>query len=245
VDAVINLAGANILDQRWTEERKKEIIDSRVDTTRSLVEAMQHMRNPPKVFIGSSAIGIYPLSTPLEYDEDYVVPEVSDNFAGQTCKVWEKASELPISLQKTTRRVVIRIGIVIGKDGGPTKAMIPLFRWGFGGCVGSGKQTMPWIHIDDIIALLEYAVEHDNVEGVLNGVAPQITSNEEFTYALAGALHRPAFFHVPAFVINYAFEERAFFVLEGVKVVPKRTLQSGFQFTYVTIDEALRQITSQ
>jgi len=242
VDAVVQLAGANILQKRWSEEVKKELWDSRIETTSSLVKAMSLSKNPPKVFICASAVGIYPTSETEEFDESSA--KVADNFAGKLVSAWEKSSELPPSLQDTTRRVVLRFGVVLGKNGGMLQQLLFPYRMCLGGPLGSGKQYMPWIHIKDLVALQEYAIKHENMSGVYNAVAPQIITNQEFSTALAHALNRPAILRIPSFGIKKLFGESAYLVLEGQKVIPKRTLESGFEFKYPTINNALKEIVS-
>jgi uncharacterized protein (TIGR01777 family) len=241
VDVVIQVPGANIMDKAWTPERKKELLDSRVGTTAKLVKAMEQSAAPPKVFVSGSAVGIYPTSETEEFDETST--KVADNFAGELVRKWEEASQLPPALQDKTRRVVIRTGAVLASKEGMLQKMLTPFKLGLGGPFGSGNQYLPWIHIEDLVSLGEHAINKDNISGVLNGVAPDIVTNAQFAQELGRALHRPAIIPMPAFVIRFMFGERALLLLEGQKVIPKRTIASGFTWEYPTLKSALAEAT--
>jgi len=237
VDAVVQISGANVLARPWTEARKKELLDSRVHTTATLVNAIQKSTAPPKVFISGSAIGIYPTSPTEEFDEDST--KLATDFAGNMVKSWEQAS-LPLENSKT-RRVVTRFGVVLG-DGGMMGGMFIPFQFGLGGPIGSGNQYMPWIHVEDIARLHSYIIEHPEIKGVLNAVAPQMVTNREFVTTLGKAMHRPSFFPLPSFLVKLLFGQRAFLLLEGQKVLPKHTLASGFNFQFPDLESALRDV---
>ncbi|CAG0879498.1 unnamed protein product [Darwinula stevensoni] len=236
--AVVNLAGQNILDpqHRWTTEFKQAVWTSRIQTTESLVKAMVRANAKPEVFVSTSAIGFYPPSETVENTEDSPGGSESD-FLTKLCAAWEQAAMLPPEVN--IRHVIIRSGIVLGRQGGIIQNLIWPFFLGLGGPVGSGKQYFPWIHIHDIASLFLHAIEKPNLSGILNGVAPQIITNGEFTKSLGQAMWRPAFIPVPEMVINLVFgEERGKIMTQGQKVIPKRTLESGFQYCYPDIKSA-------
>nr|CAD7609447.1 unnamed protein product [Timema genevievae] len=244
VTAVVNLAGQNVLDvtKRWTPGFKQNVWASRINTTSSLAQAIIKAEQKPTVFVTISGVGIYKPSPDREYTEDSLIPEF--DFLSKLCHEWERAARLPQNLG--VRQVVIRSGVVLGKNGGMVKQLYIPFYLGLGGPVGSGKQHMPWIHIDDLTNLLLFAIEKKDVEGVLNGVAPEIVTNKEFSQAFGHALWRPALIPLPQFVVNTAFsEERAKIMTEGQRVVPKRTLSYGFHYMYPDIKTACKNIVNQ
>jgi len=240
-DVVIQLSGASIISHAWTEARKKEILDSRVETTKILVNAILKSPNPPPLFISGSAVGIYPTSETETYDEDST--QVADNFAGEVVKSWEEAS-LPLENSKT-RRVVTRLGIVLGNGGGMLANLFTPFRFGLGGPIGSGEQYMPWIHIKDVANLCDHIIQNPEIKGVLNAVAPAVVTNREFAQAFGTALFRPALLPLPAFAVRLLFGERAFLLLEGQDVRPKRTLETGFNFEFPDLESALADVVRQ
>jgi len=232
IDAVVHLAGAPLL-QRWTAANKKEILRSRVETTASLVAAMNHMSSPPGVFVSTSAVGIYdPYEVHDEYSEDY-----ADDFAAEVCKAWEQEA-LKVDAEKV-RLNIVRLGVVLSLSGGALKKMLLPFRLGLGGKIGEGFQPMPFIHIKDLTNAIEWLITHPEEKGVFNLVAPQMVSNAEFTKALASVLHRPAFMTVPEFALKIAYGDAARILTKGQKVVSKRLPEDGFQFEYPDIHTAL------
>lgn len=239
--AVVSLAGQNVLNptRRWTPGFKQNVWASRVNTTQSLVQAIIRAPVKPKVFISISGVGIYQPSQTAEYSEDS--QGESFDFLSRLCHEWENAAKLPANLG--VRQVTVRAGVILGRNGGMIKQLFLPFYLGLGGPVGTGDQYMPWIHIHDMANLLLFAIENGNVQGVLNGVAPQIVTNIQFAKAFGRALWRPALISIPEFVLNVAFsEERAKIMTEGQKVIPKRTLAYGFQYKYPDIDMACRQV---
>lgn len=237
--AVINVAGQNVLDptRRWTPGFKQNVFSSRVNTTKLLAGAIKDMPNPPKIFATISGVGYYKPSATEEYKEDS--PGGDYDFFSRLCSEWEKAGCLPEELK--VRRVIIRSGIVLGREGGMIKQLFWPFYFGIGGSVSSGKQYMPWIHIADIAGIFTHCIQSDDIDGVLNGVAPQIITNGEFTKAFAQSLWRPALIPLPQFALNLAFsEERAVMMTEGQKVIPHRTLQSGYEYKFPDINSACK-----
>lgn len=242
VTAVVNLAGQNVLDptRRWTPGFKQNVRNSRVNTTHTLAQAITKAKQKPNVFLSISGVGVYKPSTTVKYDEDSDVG-IPFDFLSELCHEWEAAAKLP---DKDVRSVIVRSGVVLGRQGGMIKQLYIPFFFGLGGPVGSGKQYMPWIHLADLCHLLLYAIENSNVSGILNGVAPQVITNGDFTKAFANALHRPAFLPLPEFAVNTIFgKERAKIMTEGQEVLPKRVLQYGFKHTYPDITSAAKDVS--
>ncbi|WP_163717627.1 TIGR01777 family oxidoreductase [Mangrovibacterium lignilyticum] len=235
-DAVINLAGAPIM-QRWTEANKKTIYSSRVDTTANLTEAIRKIATDkrPKIFISASAVGIYRAGD----THDETSTRVDPGFVGQVVTDWEKASK---ELPKSVRRVIFRIGVVLGKDSQTMKKLLPLFRLGLGGKIGSGKQAFSFIHIHDLVAAFNEALSNSKFEGTYNLVAPDLISYADFTRALSKSLKRPAFFPVPAFAIRLIFGKTSELILEGPTVIPKRLQEENFKYRYPTLLAAMEEI---
>ncbi|XP_033626771.1 epimerase family protein SDR39U1-like isoform X2 [Asterias rubens] len=243
-DAVVSLSGENILNplKRWTEEFQKEVTDSRVKTTATLVKAIAEANKPPTVFVSSSAVGYYAPSLTDEYTEDSHGGHA--NELARLCAAWEESSILP-ETHDHVRHVTVRIGLVLGRGGGAIEQMIWPFRLGVGGVLGSGNQYFPWIHIDDIAGIFVHAIENPNTPAILNGVAPSPITNREFTKAFASALWRPAIIPAPGFAIKTVFgSERAVMLLEGQKVIPKRTIESGYEFKFPDIEGAVKNIVA-
>jgi hypothetical protein len=237
-NATIQLSGAPILEKPWTEDRKKELLASRVDLTKLLVSKLENS-DKPHTFVQGSAIGFYPTTKTAQFDESYSGPP-PNNFAGELVSKLEAASE-PLTKNNNIRRVLVRTGIVLGRDGGAFSQLLLPLGLAYAGKMGSGNQYYPWIHIEDIAHLFAYCVEH-NVTGVVNGVAPHAVTNGEFASILgkvSGKFTVPA----PEFVVKTMFKERAFMILEGSKILPTRTLESGFKFEYPTLESAIKEIT--
>jgi uncharacterized protein (TIGR01777 family) len=236
VEIIINLAGAPIIN-RWSEEYKKELYSSRIDTTKKIVEAIKSLENKPKLFISTSAVG--------RYDNKNIYSEDDKNFAddtlGNICKDWEDEA---LKASDDTRVVIYRFGIVLGRDGGALAKMITPFKLGLGGILGDGKQAFSWVHIDDLENAFKYAVDHEEVSGIYNLTAPKPTTNYEFTKTLGSVISRPTIFPVPAFVLKLIFGEGSTVLLDGQSVVPKRLIDSGFEFRFHDIQRALEDLTN-
>ncbi|OHV11507.1 TIGR01777 family oxidoreductase [Kushneria phosphatilytica] len=240
IDAMINLAGEPIFDKRWSEEQKQRLIDSRVEATRSLNELCQRLSTPPKVLISASAMGYYGDQGEREVTEE---TEPHDEFAHQLCRIWEKEA---LRLEEHGVRVAItRIGLVLDRDGGMLKPMLPMFRFGFGGKVGEGSQYMPWIHREDLVRAIDFLLTREDLAGAFNAGAPHPVTNETFTRTLADQLNRPALFTVPGSVIELALGEMSRLLLTGARMVPARLEAAGFTFRYPELDQALAQIVKR
>lgn len=235
-DAVINLAGEPLAGVRWTDKRKQEIRDSRILTTKVLVEAIAQADVKPQVFISGSAIGYYGTSLDKSFDE---YSNAGNDFLANVCKDWEAAADVVTGLG--VRLVKLRTGIVLGMGGAIAK-MLPIFQVGGGGKIGTGKQWFSWIHRDDLVELIIYALNNNQITGALNGTAPKAVTNEDFTVAFAKAIKRPAFLPVPAAALILVFGEGATVLLDGQKVVPHKAEINKFTFQYPDIDTALGQI---
>lgn len=236
VNGVINLMGEGIADKRWDEEQKKRIYDSRIISTRNLVEGMKASKSSPKILVSASAVGIYG----NRKDEDITESSpVADDFLAQVCKDWEaeafKASEAGI------RVTVIRTGVVLGRGGGALKKMLPIFKLGVGGPVGNGEQFMSWIHVDDMAAMYIEALKNKSIEGVFNGTAPYPAKNKDFTKALGKALHRPTFLPAPTFALKIVFGEMSQVLLDGQRVLPTKFKEKHFRYKYPTLEMALKE----
>jgi uncharacterized protein (TIGR01777 family) len=239
-DHFVHLAGASVGEGRWTAERKKEIRDSRIKSTRFLYETLSKLKNRPKTFISASAIGIYGHDTGgVLLDEDRVKP--SDDFLAMVTREWEeevhKIRELGI------RVVILRIGVVLSYFGGAVPQLTKLFKLGLGSPVGSGEQYMSWIHLDDLIDLIKYCIENREVEGTFNAVAPHPVTNQEFSKTMAEVMGKPYFMpKAPGFLLRMVLGEKASLVLGGNRVSSKKIMETGFNFKFENIEDALFNI---
>jgi uncharacterized protein (TIGR01777 family) len=236
VDAVINLMGEGIADKRWSEDQKKKIYDSRIGATAQLVERIKSLPKRPSVFVSASAIGIYGNRGDEELTES---ASLADDYLAKVCKDWEAEALKAKSLG--LRVVIIRTGVVIGKGGGALKKMLPIFKLGGGGPVGSGKQFMSWIHVEDISSMYVEAVRNTSIEGILNGTSPYPATSKEFASQLGKSLHRPAFAPAPAFALKLVFGEMSQVLLDGQKVLPTKFKEHKFRFRYPTLEMALSE----
>ena len=244
IDGVINLAGETI-SQRWTEGAKKRIYDSRVKLTADLANFVTSLATLPQFFISGSAIGLYGCSD-LQTFSDTAQPALDADrmFTHHLCHQWEEATE--IVKKAGIRTVLLRTGVVLERDGGIIKKMLPAFRLGIGGRIGDGRQWLSWIHRKDLIGLIMHSIEDTSIAGTLNATAPVAVTNKEFTIAFARALKRPAFFTVPAFVLEAAFGQMAReIMLSGQKVIPEKAIHAGYKFLYPTINQAFEDIFTQ
>lgn len=235
-DAVIHLAGAGVLDERWSQDYKDLILSSRRDTTRQLAELCAESGTP---IVSTSAVGYYGTGT-----VDQVFDEGSANgndFLAEVCRTWEEslapalAADIPVS--------IVRVGVVLGHDGGAYKSMRLPFLLGAGGPIGNGKQPFPWVHVQDVVRLYTHLVEHREHTGIFNAVSPEASSQREFAKAMGKALKRPAFLPTPPFAMKLLLGERAEVLTTGQQVEPKRTLESGFEFEFAAIDAAMQELT--
>lgn len=234
-DAIINLAGEPIVDKRWSNKRKHLIEQSRLAITQGLVDKINAECNPerPITFISGSAVGIYGLHNDGVIDEQNTT--FGDDFGSQLCQQWEN-----IAYQaKNARVVTIRTGIVLSNQGGALTKMLPPFWSGFGGKIASGKQYMPWIHIKDWTAAIQFILQNNHMSGPINITAPNPVTNQVFTTTLGSVLKRPAILTVPKFVLRLMLGESAELVLYGQNAVPGKLLENDFKFKYEQLEPAL------
>ena len=236
-DAVINLAGAGIVDARWSAARKRLLLGSRIDTTRRLLGWMERLPRRPAVLVSASAIGYYGPHGDQELTEE---DAPSEDFAACLCRDWEAQALQAEALGLRVCR--LRIGIVLGAGGGALSSMLTPFRLGLGGPMGSGRQWMSWIHRADLVALIRWLAEGGAASGAYNGTAPQPATNAEFSKALGRLLRRPAFLPMPALALRLLLGEMADIVLTGQKVLPRRALAQGFAFHFPELETALREV---
>ncbi len=236
VDAVINLMGEGIADKKWSEEQKKMIYNSRINGTQRLVEVISKLDKKPSIFISTSAIGVYGNRGPEELSEE---SSTGADFLSHLCTEWEKEASNVKPFVK--RLVIMRVGVVLGHNGGALKKMLPPFKMGLGGHVGSGNQYMSWIHVEDLAGMYVEALKNDSVNGIYNGTAPYPATNREFTTALGKILKRPTILPVPAFAIKAIFGEMSAVILGGQKVLPKKFKDINFRYRYPTLEMALKE----
>lgn len=233
-DVLINLAGAPVVG-RWSESYKQELRNSRIITTQRLVDALMVSEKIPELFISTSAIGIYAANgrhTELIFD-------LAGDFMGKLCQDWEAEAEVAVPL---TRTIIFRLGIILAGDGGALPKMMMPFKLGLGGKIGSGRQGFSWIHIQDLIAAYFFVIENSQLSGTFNITSPEPVDNRSFTRLISRILHRPALFPVPVFVLKLIFGEGSTAISGGQTVLPERLMNIGFQFSFPTIDGALKDI---
>ena len=234
VDSVVNLMGESIAEGRWTAAKKAKIRSSRVDGTKSLVNSLIQSGNLPRVFISASAIGFYGDTGERIIEED---APAGRGFLPDVCREWESATA---PLEELGVRIIhLRIGIVLGPNGGAIKKLVPLFRTGLGGPLGNGKQWMAWIHVLDLVSMIQWLIEQP-VSGAVNATAPNPVRNLEFTKALGQAVSRPAFLPAPQFAVKLALGEFADSLFDSSRIVPGVALSHGFQFQFADIQSALK-----
>ncbi len=240
-DAVINLAGDGIADGRWTEEKKRRILDSRVNGTRLLSETMAKLSRKPATFINASAVGFYGDRGDELVDED---SGPGEGFLAGVCRQWESAAG-PAE-HAGIRVVKLRFGVILTKDGGIMGSMLRPFKLGLGGKVGSGKQVISWVAMDDVVAAMSFILHDESLRGPINAVAPRPVTNEEFTKTLGRVLSRPTFMAMPAFAARLAFGEMADeMVLSSTRVAGKILNDAGFKFQYPELEGAMRAMLGQ
>lgn len=236
VDAIINLAGTSI-QNRWTAKNKRAIFDSRVAATKSIVHMIQKMKMPPKVLLNGSAVGYYGTSETAVFTEDS--PSQGDDFLAKTVKQWEheakKAEEYGV------RTVFTRFGIVLGSDGGAFPMMKMPYKMGVGGTIGTGEQWVSWVHIEDVVNILQFCI-NENISGPVNVTSPQPVQMKTFGMELGTSLNRPHWLKVPSPAIKCVLGEMSMLVLEGQKALPKKLEEHGYEFSHKEIREAFNTL---
>jgi hypothetical protein len=236
-DAVVNLAGASIA-VKWNPAQKERIRASRVDATKALAQAIEKASSRPKVLISGSAVGYYGLHGDEELTEE---SPAGNDFLAEVCQAWEAAAVAAESLG--VRVVRLRIGVVLGEGGGALSALLTPFKMGVGGPTGSGQQWMSWVHRDDVVGLIQFALQRDDAQGALNATAPNPARNREFAQTLGKVLHRPTFLPTPPFAMKLMFGEMAdLLLLNGQRVIPAAAQRLGYQFKYPDLMSALQAV---
>ena len=238
-DAIVHLAGINLFSKRWNKTFKEEILASRKETTKALVDAVKLSQAKPEVFVSASGVGYYGNCGDKLLDEN---SPAGNDFLAEVCKVWEaEAAEVE---QCGVRRVSVRTGIVLSKEDGALKRMLLPFKLFVGGHLGNGKQWFPWIHIDDIVGIYFHTIENQNLSGAVNAASSNICTMKEFAKTLGKVLHRPSLFPVPEFALKIAIGEAGEVVLMSQRVDVKKILASGYKFQFENLEEALRNLLS-
>jgi uncharacterized protein (TIGR01777 family) len=238
-DGVVNLAGAPIFGQRWSDKVKQAIMESRQIGTRRIIEAIKSNQYKPTVLVNGSAVGYYGTDPEKEFDE---YSFAGNDFLAEVCKAWE--TEADVAGELGLRVVKLRTGIVMG-NGGALAKLLPIFQLGIGGKLGNGKQWFSWVHRDDLVGIIMLALDNAQITGALNGTAPHPVRNEEFTKTLAKVVSRPAILPVPAIALQLLLGEASVLVLEGQKVLPKKALQNKYVFSYPELEPGLSEIVGK
>lgn len=238
VDAVVNLAGAPIADRPWTRKRKMLLWDSRITLTEQLMTWLERREQKPRVLISGSAVGWYGDGGERELDE--TSQPVSEDFASRLCIAWEETAQRAQALG--IRVVLLRTGLVLSSDGGMLQRLLPPFKLGMGGPIGSGRQWMPWVHIDDQIAAIDFLLNREDTQGPYNACAPSPVRNRDFARTLAAILHRPAFMPMPAIALRLLMGELSILLLGGQRAHPSRLQEAGFAFRFTDLHAALENL---
>lgn len=240
-DGVVHLAGENVADGRWTQAKRARIRDSRVKGTRLLSETLAGLQSKPSFLISASAIGFYGSRGEEACDES---AGAGNGFLADVAQEWESATAA--AAEAGIRVVHVRIGVVLSRQGGALAKMLPLFRWGLGGRLGSGRQYFSWISLRDLVNVFVFAANNPNVSGPINAVSPQPVTNREFTRVLGQVVHRPTLFPVPAFALRLLLGTMADeMLLGGARVVPQRLKQLGFAYQDAVLEETLKHEIGQ
>ena len=238
LNAIVNLAGEPINNGRWTKERKKQIVSSRLYATKKVVDLISKLDRKPEVLINASAIGIYGISREEVFTEATL--KVGSDFLAQTVKAWEE--EAKEAEQFGVRTVLARFGIVLDREEGALPRMVMPYRLFIGGKVGPGEQWVSWLHIRDAVRAIGFMINNKNISGAVNLTSPQPVTMEEFGRTIAHVLHRPHWLPVPSFALNLLFGEMSMLVLEGQRVLPEKIQKLGFDFSFPSLEEALFDI---
>lgn len=238
VDVVINLSGESINNGRWTKKQKENIVKSRIDTTKGLLTQLRTLQIKPHTFINASAIGYYGTSETKSFTEQNKAH--GNDFLATTVKLWEEEAAHATSLG--IRTICTRFGIVLGKNGGALPKMLLPYQLFIGGTIGSGNQWLSWIHLDDAVRLIYFAIETKEIEGPLNITAPEPVTMKEFGKALASVMQRPHWLPVPSFALHALLGEKSLLILQGQHVVPHKAMQHRYQYSFPTLKPALQNI---
>jgi uncharacterized protein len=237
-DAFVNLAGVSINEGRWTAEHRKQIYDSRMEATDELLRIISALQTKPSVLINASAIGIYPASEDNVYTEEST--DYAEDFLGQTVRDWEKKAALVGS--EDIRAVFMRFGVILGKEDGALPLMVLPYKLFAGGTVGSGNQWLSWVHVEDVARAIIFAINHKSFHGPVNVTSPFPKRMKYFGKTIGSVLKRPHWIPVPSFIMKVVLGKKSSLVLEGQHVLPRKLLNSKFEFTFPTLDSALKDL---
>lgn len=241
VNCIIHLAGASIAEGGWTEERKKLILSSRVDSAKLILNELKKQNITIDTFISASAVGYYGSKTTNEVFEE--TSSNGDDFVGKVCAAWESAAEAFKTNNLAKRIVIVRIGVVLAKQNGALKKIMQPIKYGLGAAIGSGDQYMPWIHIHDLVSMFKFILHNNTMMGVYNAVSPQSITNKELTKSIAKAINKPILLpNIPKFIIKLLFGEKSTILLDGSRVSSKKITGAGFKFKFEKLSEALDDI---
>lgn len=238
IDAFVNLAGVSINDGRWSDEHQKQIYNSRMTATDELLRIISALPHKPAVLVNASAIGIYPSSESAIYTENSTA--IADDFLGRTVDHWEQKAASVTA--KGVRSVCMRFGVILGKGGGALPPMILPYKLFAGGKVGSGRQWLSWVHVEDVARAIAFAIEQENLQGPVNTTAPFPMQMDDFGKTIGSVMHRPHWFPVPSFIMKIALGKKSALVLEGQHVLPEKLLANGFVFKFPHLEQALQDI---
>ncbi|MGI8314977.1 TIGR01777 family oxidoreductase [Halobacillus mangrovi] len=240
IQAIVNLAGESLNSGRWTEERKRSILNSRIQATEGVIELIDRLPEKPQVLVNASAVGFYGNSKTKTFTEE--TTEAAHNFLGNVVYEWEERASK--AAEKGVRTVYVRFGIILGEEGALPKMILP-YKFMIGGNLGSGEQWMSWVHIDDVVGLIDFAIHHKEVEGPMNGTAPNPKRNKDFGEILGDVLNRPHWIPAPAFALKTALGEMSTLLLDGQSVIPKKAIAYGYHFKYPELKPALESILTK
>lgn len=239
VECVVNLAGESIGNSHWTKKKKERILNSRIDTTREIISAIESQLLNPKILVNASAIGFY---GPCGDEEISEYAGAGKDFLANVCKAWEEEA---FKAEKLGLRVsTVRIGLVLGKGGALDKMTLP-FKFFMGGTIGVGTQWVSWVHIDDLVKLIRFVIETNSISGPVNAAAPQPVNMQEFCKLLGKVMNRPSWLNVPGFMLRIILGEMSGMLLNGQRVMPKKILQAGYNFKFPTLKDALEDILTK
>lgn len=236
-DAIINLAGEGIADARWSKSRKRQLLDSRIDTTKQLIAYIKRAQNKPEILISGSAVGYYGNSGSKILNEQSLPHQ---EFSHHLCSLWESAA---LEAERfSVRTCIVRTGLVIGNDGGFIKRILLPFKLGLGGPIADGSQWMSWVHLTDFIGIIDKLLNSGTLQGVFNASAPEPVTNAVFTKTLAQVVNRPAFIPAPALLLKILLGEMAELLISGQRVLPTRLEKAGFEFKFKSLTSALTDV---
>lgn len=240
LDAIVNLAGESLNSGRWTEERKQSILNSRIKATEGVIDLINALPEKPEVLVNASAVGYYGQSKTKTFTEETTEP--GKDFLANVVVEWEERASQ--AAEKGVRTVFVRFGIILGKDGALPKMILP-YKLMIGGNLGSGEQWMSWIHIDDVVGLLDYAIHNKKIYGPLNGTSPNPKRNKDFGQTLGDVLNRPHWVPAPSFALKAALGDMSTLLLDGQCVLPKKAMAHGYTFHHPELEPALKSIISE